>query len=81
MRILMGLFKFIEGLFLFGLAFYAMKWFIKGHFSKYFIFFWAYSIYFVYAFYQHNYGPPSTDPRPDYVRWEDNIKDFFSINN
>jgi hypothetical protein len=80
MKTLIGLFKFIEGLFLFALAIYAIKWFIKGHFSKYFIFFWAYSIYFTQAYYQHNYGPPSTDSRPDYVIWEDNIRGFFANN-
>jgi hypothetical protein len=33
-------FNFISGLFLFYLVFLFLKWYIKGHFGKYFIFFW-----------------------------------------
>jgi hypothetical protein len=37
-----GFFRLLEGLALFGLAFLFLRWFIKGLFGKYFIFFWIY---------------------------------------
>ncbi len=45
------IFRFLEGVILFYLAFIFLKWYIKGHFGKYFILFWlntimAFMIYF-----------------------------------
>ena len=37
-----GFFRLLEGLILFSLAFLFLRWFIKGLFGKYFIFFWIY---------------------------------------
>jgi hypothetical protein len=39
-----GIFKFLEGVIVFYLAYVFIKWYIKGHFSKYFIFFWLNTI-------------------------------------
>ncbi len=38
------IFRFLEGVVLFYLAFVFIKWYIKGHFGKYFIFFWLNTI-------------------------------------
>ena len=38
------IFRFLEGVVLFYLAFVFIKWYIKGHFDKYFIFFWLNTI-------------------------------------
>jgi hypothetical protein len=45
------IFRFLEGVILFYLAFVFLKWYIKGHFGKYFILFWlntiiAFAMYF-----------------------------------
>jgi hypothetical protein len=37
-------FQFLKGVVLFYLAFVFLKWYIKGHFGKYFIFFWLNTI-------------------------------------
>ena len=43
-KIMRGIFKFLEGVIVFYLAYVFIKWYIKGHFSKYFIFFWLNTI-------------------------------------
>ncbi len=37
---IVSIFRFLEGVVLFYLAFVFIKWYVKGHFGKYFIFFW-----------------------------------------
>ena len=37
-------FQFLKGIILFYLAFVFIKWYVKGHFGKYFIFFWLNTI-------------------------------------
>jgi len=39
-----ALLKFLEGIVVFYLAFAFVKWYIKGHFGKYFILFWLNTI-------------------------------------
>ena len=43
-KVMRGIFKFLEGVIVFYLAYVFIKWYIKGHFSKYFIFFWLNTI-------------------------------------
>lgn len=44
MRFLSALIKVIEGLAIFAIVFWFMKWYIKGHFGKHALFFWIWSI-------------------------------------
>ena len=39
-----GIFKFLEGVIVFYLAFAFIKWYVSGHFGRYFIFFWLNTI-------------------------------------
>ena len=39
-----GIFKFVLGLHAWGFAIWFIQWYIRGHFSKYFIFFWLNTI-------------------------------------
>jgi hypothetical protein len=41
---IVSIFRFLEGVVLLGLAFVFLRWYIKGHFGKYFIFFWLNTI-------------------------------------
>jgi hypothetical protein len=52
MKFLLGLFKLIEGIILFYLVFLFLKWYIKGHFGKYFILFWMYTLAVIFHQYQ-----------------------------
>ena len=45
------IFRFLEGIVLFYLLFVFLRWYIKGHFGKYFILFWLYTFSgFIYFF-------------------------------
>jgi hypothetical protein len=48
-----GILKVLEGIFLFGLAIIFFKWFLKGLFGRYFIFFWAWLIISFYMYFNH----------------------------
>ena len=47
------IFRFLEGIALFYLAFVFLKWYVKGHFSKYFIFFWLNTIITFIMYFNH----------------------------
>ena len=71
MRILMGLFRFIEGLFLFGLAFHFAVFYVKGHFGKHWYLFWGFTIFLICYKCHHDYQVSKYDNRPGYVIWEE----------
>lgn len=48
-----GILKFLEGIFLFGLAIIFLKWFVKGLFGRYFIIFWAWLLISFYMYFSH----------------------------
>lgn len=57
------IFRFLEGIVLFYLLFVFLRWYIKGHFGKYFILFWLYTIFAIWFHFHKNelgimeYGP------------------------
>jgi hypothetical protein len=84
---LTSIFKFITGVLLLYYFFMFILWYIKGHFSKNFIFFWAFSIvgFFIckyehnrienkYQEYQSKYGNKS-----GYELWNENMKDYDAV--
>ena len=77
MKFLISLLKVLEGFILFYLLFVFIKWFVKGHFGKYFILFWANSIICVIIFYNHQQKmKDERDPRSGYQIWKENMKDY-----
>lgn len=68
-----GLFNFISGIIVFALAFAFLKWYIKGHFGKYFIFFWLNTLLSIYMKYDHDRNVPKEDTTPGYVYFERNM--------
>ena len=59
-----GLFKLIEGIIVFALFFAFIRWYIKGHFGKYFIFFWLNTVVAI-IMYLSNPGYNSNWPQHD----------------
>lgn len=70
-----GLFSFLSGLYLFYLFFLLIGWYVKGHFGKYFILFWAFTIFmtFYYLNYQ-NQVKTKYDSRSGYEIWNEKMK-------
>ena len=82
MRFLIGLLKLLEGVILFYLAFMFIKWYIKGHFGKYFILFWAwtiFSIFFNISEMKRLDEKWSSDPRSGQEIWTENMKNYDSV--
>jgi hypothetical protein len=50
---IVSIFRFLEGVVLFYLAFIFIKWYVKGHFGKYFIFFWLNTIIAFVMYFNH----------------------------
>jgi len=75
-RILLGLFNLFKVVSLFGLLYVFLRWYIKGHFGKYAIFFWIYSIIcFGMLIYEKN-NEPKYDETPGYVYWNRNLNSY-----
>jgi hypothetical protein len=53
MKFLSSLFAIFEAIAVFAVVFFIMKWYIKGHFGKYFILFWAYTIIVIFTYYDN----------------------------
>ena len=49
-----------------------VKWYVKGHFGKYFIFFWLNTLLSFALFFNRKSNLPQHDPTPGYVYWERN---------
>ena len=63
MNFLKAIFQLIKSIFLFYLAYIFLKWYVKGHFGKYFIFFWLYTILSIILF----LASKSTDPEQERI--------------
>ena len=73
MNFLKSLFKVIQGFFLFYLAYIFIKWYVKGHFGKYFIFFWLNTIMSIIMYVNHqNKIEEEYDHRTGAEVWEEN---------
>ena len=72
--------NFLSGLFLFYLVYVALKWYIKGHFGKHFIFFWLYSFFAIFMYFKHQQQIKSEyDPRSGQEIWEENMKNYDAV--
>lgn len=84
---IVSLISFISSILLFYYLYLFIVWYIKGHFSKYFIFFWictiSSAIFLVYDHnrsereyqeYQLKYGSKS-----GYELWNENMKDYDAV--
>lgn len=72
-----GILNFISGIFLFYLFFSFLKWYVKGHFGKYFILFWAYTILTIYFWsYKKDQYKKEQDPRSGYEIWNENMDNY-----
>lgn len=82
MKALIGLLRLLEGLIIFYLAFMFIKWYVKGHFGKYFILFWAWTIFSIFHYYsekQRLNEKYASDPRSGYEIWQDNMKNYDAV--
>ncbi|MFN6013748.1 MAG: hypothetical protein ACK47F_03565 [Flavobacteriales bacterium] len=48
-----------------------VKWYVKGHFGKYFIFFWLYTISVIVIYVNHKNNLPDPDTRTGAEVWEE----------
>lgn len=55
-----------------ALTIWFIKWYVKGHFGKYFILFWLNTILAISMFINHKNNIPPYDPTPGYVYWNQN---------
>jgi hypothetical protein len=69
-----AIFKFISTLFILSLAFYFVKWYIKGHKGKYAVLFWLNTIIACFMFFNEKTNKQIEDTTPGYVYWERNVK-------
>lgn len=79
MRFLIGLFRLLEGFILFYLVFMFISWYVKGHFGKYFIFFWAWTIFTIFYTISENKRlneKYAVDPRSGQEIWTENMKNY-----
>ena len=68
-----ALFNLVQGIIIFTLTFVFLRWYIKGHFGKYFIFFWINTIISCYIYYDTKTNQPIEDNTPGYVYFERNM--------
>ena len=66
--------KFISSLFTIVLAIWFVKWYTKGHFGKYAMFFWLNTIVACCIYFNEKANQPKEDNTPGYVYWERNVK-------
>ena len=65
-----GLFKLIEGIIVFALFFAFIRWYIKGHFGKYFILFWLNTFISLIIYTHHKTHQEPYDRRTGAQVWE-----------
>jgi len=71
-----AIWNFISAFMIISLFVWFIQWYIKGHFGKYFIFFWLNTIISIVMYaYQRNHEP-EYDSTPGYVYWERNVKSW-----
>ena len=70
---IMSILKFVKGLIFIYLAFVFLAWYIKGHFGRYFIFFWLNTILSTVMYFNHkNQIEAEYDHRTGAEVWEAN---------
>ncbi len=68
-----AIWNFISSILILALAYAFVGWYIKGHFGRYFIFFWLNTILAIVLYVNHQNNKPKHDPTPGYVYWERNM--------
>ena len=69
-----GIWNFISTVSILVLTFVFLRWYIKGHFGKYFIFFWLWTIISIVIYIHNENNKPVEDTTPGYVYWERNVR-------
>jgi hypothetical protein len=79
MKALGGLFRLLHGIIVFWVVFAFIRWYIKGHFGKYFVLFWLFTIsciiYYPIAKQQHEAKHVSIG-KSGYELFKENMKDY-----
>jgi len=79
MKALGGLFRLLEGIVLFYLLFVFLKWYITGHFGKYALLFWLFTIsgFICYPIVKHHHEAKyASDHRSGYEMCKENMKNY-----
>lgn len=72
-----ALWNLLSSFIIIALFIWFIRWYVKGHFGKYAIFFWSYTILSIILYLNrpdHNPNWPQHDSTPGYVYWERNNK-------
>jgi hypothetical protein len=72
MNYLKSLFKALQSFFLFYFAYIFLKWYVKGHFGKYFIFFWLNTIMAFVIYFNRQSKIEEYDHRTGAEIWDEN---------
>jgi len=70
------LWQIISTITIVALTYAFVRWYIKGHFGKYFYLFWANTIIAILMYVNHKNNEPEYDSTPGYVYWERNVKNW-----
>jgi hypothetical protein len=65
-----GFLKIINSIIILALTYAFIRWYVKGHFGKYFILFWANTIIAFIMFTHHKNNVPEYDHRTGAEVWE-----------
>lgn len=69
-----AIFKILEKIIIISLTIWFVRWYIKGHFGKWALFFWLNTIIAVCIYLNAKSNTPKEDNTPGYVYWERNVK-------
>ncbi len=72
-----GLWNIISTLSILMLTYVFLRWYIKGHFGKYFILFWLWTSLSIFTYIHHKNNRPKEDTTPGYVYWERNMRNSY----
>ena len=71
------LLRFISTISILALTYVFLRWYIKGHFGKYFIFFWLWTFLSIGMYVYQKNNRPKEDTTPGYVYWERNMRNSY----
>ena len=71
-----AIWNFTSAFMIISLFVWFIQWYIKGHFGKYFIFFWLNTILSIVIYINSVNNKPKEDNTPGYVYWERNVKNW-----
>jgi len=77
-----ALLHFISGLYLIYLFYLFMVWYIKGHFRKYFIFFWAFTIFMTWYYFDQQKKMQiryNSDTKSGSEIWAEKMKNYDPV--